>query len=212
MTRVDKRYVTESDVSSKLNGSVIRYKGIPAIVSNTEGFSLVISTIDKDGMVLFPQTVDVDDPDLDTSVPPLGYANYKKDAYFPQLLPEKNYKHGINYSCFRAFTPSGFCRTLPAFALPYSLFNSYPHMDEVWVDGNKSLAISPNLALSIVKGDKGIASLYLKRRQIGLVSKSDKVVYVLGQNLGRRSRSSIKTRVERSGYTCNFLYTTPSPA
>lgn len=162
------RYERPEDAATRLDGSVLFYKGLPAFI-RTDGFNMRAFKVANTEVLIARDSVESED--LILTSPELGYANYFNDEY-PYCVyfcraPYRRYKQGLTREntlasnigssvWHRAEAGEMYCQ-----AFEHMLLNKYPDWKGKKVQavleskdfrfGHPSFALSRNIAVQVTK-------------------------------------------------------------
>lgn len=179
----DLRYGTNSDASMRLSGTVIKYENIPIFVKGVSEEDTMLRAWDmlEEGQLFL---IHYNDVRLDVSSQPLGYV-YDPDVFdapcFLTRAPRRLQKQGIDPTrliIYRKGRYSGLGigpgHGRAIIALGKTLRNEYPSIQSLEAPQG---ALSRSLAFYTTK-DKKLRSLFYKNSSVGLVSLSDRAIYI----------------------------------
>lgn len=158
------KYDSPDDVQRRLHRSVVFFKNIP-VMTYAHGMDVDLEylsqPVEKDAI----KSVSANDPNLDTSAPPIGYVNYQEPkgrhcVYWVGRAPIRQFLDGLHQSNTEVFDewnnkslPRGAKWPFSTRDLGYMLMNNYPTASDALVRLIKSeetfgVAFSRKLAFS----------------------------------------------------------------
>lgn len=169
------RYDSQNDVRMRLNGTIVRWRTEPIIVSDYGEDLLLKGKRLSNGRTL-PDLIHSSDEDLDISSPPLGYLNYNGRAYYVQRIPIRKQLQGFHPDVATIFsesasdTPENTYSLIKSKHMADTIKNIYPNGYEslqALLKSKNVLSIAFHRRWALVKDELGIIKLRHNIQTIG---------------------------------------------
>lgn len=161
------KYDTVEYAASRLKGTVVRHKNIPVMVLDIANDGLAtIETLVKGSVK------SVNMHELDTTPVPLGYVNYKGNAFYVCRMPKRHdWKQGFRWDN-STILKSGLIGRIPMNAVALTIYGKYPNLQNslTRVREGKVSAMAWCRDFCFRKLDDCIAIEYMGEHTIGTVS------------------------------------------
>jgi hypothetical protein len=182
-------FATQADIKLRLDNTIIRWKGRPYYCRNSgESYQLMLYQVanrQEEAII-----VDVGDPLLDFSSPPVGFLNHDEYCVYYSRVPHRKYKQGLANDSIEVHLLNGqktrdYEHQYVSDKKALMFMGSYPSYHYCWdVIHRKpkevrkiSHAFSRNFAIQ--GGENGCVELYHKMNLIGNYNTDDKYFSLL---------------------------------
>jgi len=182
------------DVTNRINGTFIRYKGVPyyAVTEAKNTLGLYAIPIDQRSKSAMTHVVSVEDDDLDISSIELGYMNEenetgRSDVVLKTLYAYRNpsrqgYRQGIweGNVRFESLDGKPVHYTLSHYSVGIAnlLKNNYPSFDEAMERLAKYGEVALSREVGISQDKLGVRKIFYRGEQIGYGTPSDPQIYL----------------------------------